>query len=83
MTYETPHHTRGHFVFYYHHVTYRTQCHVSGQQVIFTVSGMDLRERFYSQAIFTLHSFLLVLRLAGAVSLTLTLAGLHVDIFES
>ena len=61
VTYRTPCHARGHFVFYCYHVTYRTPCHAIGLLVIFTVSAADLRERFLLSGVFTLHSFLLVL----------------------
>ena len=60
VTYGTLCHAIGHFVFYYHHVTCRTSCHASGHLVIYgECYGF---ERAYSQAFFTLHSFLLVSR---------------------
>ena len=53
-----PCHTIGHFLFWYHHVTYRTPCHASGHLVIY-------RECYgFERAFFTFHSsFLLVSRL--------------------
>ena len=63
MTYGTPCDAIGHFIFYYHNVTYRTPYHASDHLVIYA-SAMDLRERFLLSGIFfILHSFLLVLRL--------------------
>ena len=54
---------RSFWFFYYHHVTYRTPCHVSGQLVIFIPRVLQIWESvFYSQGFFPLHSFLLVLR---------------------
>ena len=49
-------------VFYYHHVTYRTLCHASGHLVILPRVLRISESAFYSQAFFTLHSFLLVSR---------------------
>ena len=48
--------------FYYHHVTYRTPCHASGHLVILPWQLRIWESVFYSQAFFTLHSFLLVSR---------------------
>ena len=68
MTYGTPCHAIGHFVFWCHHVTYRTPCHVSGHLVIYS-ECCRFESIFYSQAFFTLHSFLLVLRLPWELAL--------------
>ena len=57
VTYRMSCHAIGHFVFWCHHVTYSRSCHTSGHLMIY-------RESFFTQAFFTLHSFLLVLRLS-------------------
>ena len=49
-------------LFYYHHVTYRTLCHVSGHLVILPWVLRIWESVFYSQAFFSLHSLLLVSR---------------------
>ena len=69
MTYGTPCQAIGYVVSWYHHVTYRTPCHVSGP------SAADLRERFY----LTLHTVGFKASL-GAGSSTSKLAGLHADL---
>ena len=52
VTYGTPCHARGHFVFYYRHVTYRTPCHASDHLVVY-------RECYgFERAFFTLRHFL-------------------------
>ena len=74
-------HAIGHFVFYYHHVTYRMPCHASGHLVIycecyrFERAFVNLRYFFYLTLFPT--SFKAFLR---AGSSTLRLAGFHVDL---
>ena len=48
--------------FLFRHITYRTPCHSSGYLVILPRVLRIWGSVFYSQAFFTLHSFLLVLR---------------------
>ena len=68
MTYRTPCRARGHFAFCYDHVTYKAPSHAGGHLVIFY---HERTPSCYFQG------------LPGAGSLNLTLAGLHVDIFET
>ena len=53
VTYGTPCHAIGHFVFCYNHVTYRTPCHASGHLVIYCECYG------FERAFFTLRRFLL------------------------
>ena len=84
VTYGTPCHTIGHFFFLL--LPYYLQ-----DTMPFPWSSSDFLLRvlqiwksvFYSQAFFTLHSFLLISRSPGAGSLAVILARLHIEIFET
>ena len=82
VTYRTPCHAIGYFVFWYHHVTNGTPCHPSGYLVI-------CRECYrVERMFFTLRRFLPytnslpagVKASLGAGSWTSKLAGLHADL---
>ena len=62
VTYRMPCHAIGHFVFWSHHVTYSRSCHTSGHLMIYR-ECYGFERAFFTLAFFTLHSFLLVLRL--------------------
>ena len=81
VTYRMPCHTIGHFVFWYHHVTYNLQ---EAMPVVIewsTTSAMDLRGCFLLSGIFYLTILLAVFRASlGAGSSTSKLAGPHADL---
>ena len=81
MTYGTPCHAIGHFVFWYDHVTYRTPCHASGHLVNRECYG-------FGRTFFTLIFYLKLLPAGfkvslGAGSSTSKLTELHADLRNS
>ena len=66
--------------FWYHHVTYRTPCHVSGHPWS-TTSATNLRKRFVPSSVFYLALLPAGLKPSlGAGSSTSKLAGFHADL---
>ena len=79
MTNGTLCHAICHFVFWYHHVTYRTSSNASRHLV--TASATDLRERFLLLVVFYLTLLPAGFKASlGASSSTSKLAGTHADL---
>ena len=82
MIYGTPCYTTGHFVFCYHHVTYRTLCHASSHLVIYHDCYGFERALFTRKYFLPYNPSCWFQGFPGAGSSTSKLAELHVDLWN-